>query len=116
MPHVVLNGNVEVIDIFKTIKPLFIKSDKGIIKTTEFFISKNRKNIIIKTLTIEERNKVSFLILINNREDGIVIRLYPDFDVLKTIGVKRSIVEVANQILKEFQSLKVGKTNLAEYL
>jgi hypothetical protein len=115
MPHVVLNGKVKVEDIFSKIKPLFIKFEQGMVKTTECFISQRYNSMIIKTLNIEKENKISFLILINDREDGIVIRLYPDLDVKKTIGVKKSLVEVAKQILKDFDKLTIGKTNLNEY-
>jgi hypothetical protein len=116
MPHVVLNGSVQVKDIFTRIKPLFIKMENSIIKSTEFFISRNEKSMIIKTLSIEKEKKISYLILINNRDDGVVIRLYPDFEIPKTTGVKKSLAEIAKLILKEESGLTVGKTNLTEYL
>ncbi len=116
MPHVVLNGSVQVKDIFAIIKPLFIRLENGIIKSSEFFISRDKNSMIIKTLSIEGENKISFLILINDRDDGIVIRLYPDFEISKTFGVKKSLAEIANQILKEHKGLVVGTTNLIDYL
>lgn len=116
MPHVVLNGSVQVKDIFTNIKPIFIRLENNVIKTSESFISRNESSMIIKTLSIEKEKKISFLILINNRDDGVVIRLYPDFEIPKTSGVKKSLAEIANQILNEYEGLSVGKTNLSEYL
>lgn len=116
MPHVFINGTVQVQDIFKKIKPIFVKLEDGIIKSNEIFISRSKNSMKIKTLSIEKENKVSFFILINDRDDGIVIRLYPDFDIPKTFGVKKSLAEIANQILKEFEGLIMGKTNLIKYL
>ncbi|MHA2156838.1 MAG: hypothetical protein ACXABU_15955, partial [Candidatus Hodarchaeales archaeon] len=95
MPHIVINGNIEILDIFKIIRPIFVKLDNEIIKSNEFYISKDKNSILIKTLSIEQENKISFFVLINNRDDGVVIRLYPEFDVPKTHGVKKSLVEIA---------------------
>jgi hypothetical protein len=90
--------------------------ENGIIKSSKFFLSRNEDSMLIKTLSIEKEKKISFFILINNRDDGVVIRLYPDIEIPKTSGVKKSLAEVSNQILKEFKGLTVGKTNLTEYL
>ncbi len=116
MPHVVLNGNIDIKDIFRSIDPLFIKTDDEIIKTSEFYISKDENNLLIKTLSIEKQEKISFLILLSKRDDGVVIRLFPEFDVPKTTGVKKSMAEVAKLILKNSKELKIGKTNLHDYL
>ncbi|MFX1334475.1 MAG: hypothetical protein ACFFAM_08520 [Promethearchaeota archaeon] len=116
MPHVVLKGSVHVKEIFTIINPIFVRLENGLIKSSEFFISQNENSMIIKALSIENEKKISFLILISNRDDGIVIRLYPDFDIPKTFGVKKMLAEIAILILKEFKGLSVGKTNLSEFL
>ena len=116
MPHIVLNGEVKVEEIFPKLQPMFFKDENGIIKSSEFYISRHKNSIMVKTLSIEEEKKVSFFILINDRDDGIVIRIFPDFDIPKTNGVKKSLVIIANQIQRDFQKLSIGKTNLTEYL
>ncbi len=116
MPHIVLNGEVRIKEIFPILQPLFFKDENRIIKSSEFYISRQENTMIVKTLSIEGEKKVSFFILINDRDDGIVIRLLPDYDIPKTKGVKKSLALIANQIRRDFQALSVGKTNLTEYL
>ena len=116
MSHIVINGDIGVQDVFEKIGPLFIKLEDGMIKSGESFISQNKTSMIIKTLSIEKENKVSFLVLINAREDGIIIRLFPDFDIPKTFGVKKSLAEIAKQILKVNNGLVIGKKNLTKFL
>ena len=116
MPHIVINGNIQVHDIFEKLEPFFLKLEDGIIKSSEMFLSQNKTTMIVKTLAIEKENKVSFLVQVNDRNDGVVIRLYPDFDIPKTFGVKKSLAEIAKLILKGNEDLIIGKTNLTKYL
>ena len=116
MPHVVINGNIQVQDIFEKLEPFFLRLEDGMIKSNEIFISQNKTTMIVKTLVIENDDKFSFFVQVNDRDDGIVIRLYPDFDIPKTFGVKKSIAEIAKLILKGNKELSIGKTNLSKYL
>ena len=54
--------------------------------------------------------------MISGRADGVVVRLYPKIDVEKTEGVKKILVELAKQLIATFPELKIGETNLDNYL
>ncbi|MDW5562643.1 MAG: hypothetical protein SA339_05390 [Methanomassiliicoccus sp.] len=116
MPHVVLTGVVALEDIFQELKPLLIKNDKDILRTMDVYLGRGNNSILIESLAIEGGRKATFLTLITSRDDGIVVRLYPKFEVEKTEGVKRILAEQAKQLLWTFPGLKVGETNLAQYL
>jgi len=117
MPHVVLTGNINSEMIFDQLEDLFIKLPKGILKTTNKYLDINKQAILIESLAIEQGNKTSFLTMINNREDGIVIRIYPGFDDFeKTYGVKKILAELAKQLMNKIHEINVGKTNLQEFL
>lgn len=116
MPHVVLLGNVEIEDIFRELKPVFIRNKKMILKTLESYLERDKNSILIDSLAIEEDKKTVFLAMISGREDGVVIRLFPKIEVDKTEGVKKILSELAKQLLSMFPELKIGETNLANYL
>ncbi len=116
MPHVVLNGKVHVKDIFDKINPLFIRNEDVILKTPNTFIDREKKSILVESLVIEEGNKTSFFAMISGREDGVVVRIYPGSEVEKTDGVKRTLAEIAKQLLVTFPELEVGKTNISDFL
>ena len=116
MPHVVLIGVVSIESIFKELKPLFIKDDLGILRTMEVFLEREKNAILIDSLAIEANKKRNFLSMISGREDGIVIRLYPKVEVEKTDGVKKILAELAKQLIQIFPQLKIGETNLSNYL
>ncbi len=116
MPHVVLNGKISVEEIFEKINPIFIRNQDTILKTKEAYLEKNKKDILIDSLTIEKGKKTVFLTLISGREDGVVVRLYPQFEVEKTDGVKQVLAELAKQVMQTFPEMHIGETNLQEFL
>lgn len=70
---------------------------------------------MIEGLAIEKGNKLNFLFMLNSRQDGLVIRIYPYYDFEKTMSVKKISAEVAMQILEKFPNTKIGKTNLQDF-
>lgn len=116
MPHVVLNGNVTLDDIFNKFKSVLIRNEDGILKTDNIYISRDKTIMLIESLAIEKGVKNIFLAMISGRDDGIVVRIYPGIEVEKTAGVKKILSEIAKQLLSTFPELKIGETNLLDYL
>jgi hypothetical protein len=116
LPHVVLTGDISLHDVFEKIEAFILHEDKNILKISDKFINKEGTSILVESLAIENNNKVSFLVLLSQREDGLVVRLYPQIAVEKTDGVKTILAKIADDIIEAFPSLRVGKTNLQEFL
>jgi len=112
LTHVVLNGKAAIENIFKELKPLMMRNENSILKTTDFYLERERKAILIDSLAIDADKKNVFLAMISGRNDGVVVRLYPKIDVEKTEGVKMILVELAKQLVATFPELTVGETNL----
>lgn len=115
MPHVVLKGAITLRDVFDNLIPLAIRNE-AILRTLKKYIDTDGKSILIEALAIEKGRKTNFLALLTRREDGLVIRIYPYSSVEKTAGVKKLLAEIAKQLLETFPNLKVGKTNLQDFL
>lgn len=116
MPHSVINGNISIETVFKDIKPIFIRSNDTILKTNDFYVSKDHKSILIDALCVKTGKKDTFFMLLNQRDDGIVIRISPITEVDKTDGVKMLLAQITNSILKSYDNVTIGKTNLEKYL
>ncbi len=116
MPHAVLTGKVALEELFRALRPIMIRKDQDILRTMDAYINGNGTSILIESLAVEAGKKASFLTLVSSRDDGVVVRLYPKFEVEKTDGVKRILAEQAKQILASFPGLSIGETNLTSYL
>jgi hypothetical protein len=115
LPHVVLKGKTSTEEIFNQLKPVFQRNNTTILKTKEAYLEKAKKDILIDALAVEGDHKTAFLALISGRDDGVVVRLYPNIAIEKTDGVKRVLVELAKQIITLFPEFTLGETNLSEY-
>ncbi len=115
MPHVVLNGKTSIGEIFDRLEPLFIRKEGTILKTVDFYVNREKNAILVDSLVVTSGGNTVFLALISGRGDGVVVRLFPKMDVEKTEYVKRTLVELAKQLLVKFPDLKVGDTNLGDY-
>ena len=102
MPHVVLNGNVSIDEIFNKLRGVLICNESRILKTDNIFMSHDKTSIIIESLTIEAGFKRIFFTMIGRRDDGVVIRIYQGSEVEKIIGVKSLLSEIAKQLLAAF--------------
>jgi hypothetical protein len=116
LPHVVLNGKAAIEIIFKELKPLMIRNENSILKTSDVYLEREKNVILIDSLAIDADKKTVFLAMISGRDDGVVVRLYPKINVEKTEGVKKILVELAKQLIATFPELKIGETNLDNYL
>ena len=116
MPHIVLIGKVSVESIFRELKPLFIRNENSLLKTTDVYLEREKNVALIDSLAIDADKKVVFIAMISGRDDGVVVRLYPKIIVEKTEGVKKILVELAKQMMATFPELSLGETNLENYL
>ena len=116
MPHFVLKGPVSIENVFNELKPIFIRDERILLKTTDIYLERGKNAILIDSLAIQSDRKTSFLAMITGREDGIVIRLYPKIEFEKTDGVKKILSEMTKQLIQIFPVFEVGETNLSEYL
>jgi hypothetical protein len=116
LPHVVLLGPVDMEEVFRRLKPVFVKTDRGILKATDAYVDRGKRCILVDSLAIEGGEKDRFLMLISQKEDGLVVRLFDVPEVERTEGVKRVLAETAKQLMETFPDLKIGETNLERYL
>lgn len=112
----VLKGKIKIENIFNKFEPIFLKHGVNILKTLDIYLDRNKTAILVDSLVIESNKKQSFFAVINSREDGVVIRLYPKQEIDKTDGVKKLLAEIAKQLLGQFPDFATAETNLSEYL
>jgi hypothetical protein len=116
MPHIFIEGQLDMEEVFRRLKPVFVKSDRGILKATDTYMDRSRRNILIEAQSLEGGEEERFLIMLSQWEDAMEVHLYPHQDVDVTEGVKQVLAEAAKQILEIFPELKVGDTDLDRYL
>lgn len=92
-----------------------IQSKPIMIKIQNIFIDKNEQRLLLPTLVIESENQ-HFLIEINAKDNKTTIRLFPETDPEKTIGVKTAMGLLTLNLLEMFTTIKIIKTNISDFI
>jgi len=114
MPHIVLDGKIDLESISEKFKPIFHKSD-SLIKIKEMYVNSKRWNALFSALVIDDSHQ-EFFIEVATRDKKTTIRLFPLTDPQKTDSVKQAMVLVFQIIKKEYHDLRISKTNLQSHL
>jgi hypothetical protein len=117
MPHVVLEGEVGFEAVADGIEPVFEREEGSIRKTEAVWRARDEQALLLEGRAIEGGAPRTFLVRVDAREDGLVVRLHDFSDhVDRTDGVKRTLALVAEHVQELAPELSVGKTNLEAYL
>ena len=114
MPHIVLNGKVDLLKIQDDFEPIFLKSD-SIIRVKEMYLNSSKNNALYSALVIDGTTQ-EFFIEVLSGDSKTTIRLFPLTDPEKTDSVKNAMVLICKSIKKLYPDIPIGKTNLKDYL
>lgn len=114
MPHVVFDKKIDLKKFYTSFEKI-IQTKPIMIKIQNIFIDKNEQRLLLSTLVIESKNQ-HFLIEINTKDNKTTIRLFPETDPEKTIGVKTAIGLLTLNLLEMFTTIKIIKTNLSDFI
>lgn len=116
MPHVILEGPVDLKKFYAEYQPLSLKADNEILKLQIIFISQAGDMALIEGLAIESGPPNRFFIQIISKNGRTTVKLYPWPDPEKTPGVKKLTALVARQLKAQSPEIKYGTTNLKDFL
>ena len=116
MPHVIVEGPLNISAIAASFQPIGKTGAEPIVKVSTCLISKQEKRLLLECLVVERRLTKKFYVRIDQRKGGVKISLDPLTDHEKTAGVKTAIALVAGQVCGMHDENRYGNTNLQDYL
>ena len=114
MPHVVFDKRIDLENFSRQFQTLILK-DPFLIKLIDVFLDKQKRTALIPTVVIDKIHR-QLLIEISTNKDKTTVRLYPDTDPEKTVGVKTALGIVARMIQTCYVDCRITRTNIDEYL
>lgn len=115
MPHVVIQGEVSLRELHEAFEPLEERHGRHVLKISDSFLSHQRELVLLDCLVFDRRPK-SFLMMLDQRDGRLSIRLYPPTDPEKCDGIRRLLALVAWRVKKSFPQCEYGSTNLESFL
>ena len=116
MPHIVLEGPVDLDLFYTTFRPTQERGEGAILKIQDIFISRDKKTVLLEAIAIEDGPPQRFFIQVVVKDSRTTIRIYPGTDPEKTPGVKKLLAIVAKLLQDQHKGMPYGSTNLREFL
>jgi len=116
MPHVTLEGSVDIREFLAGYRPVVLKGPREILKLQHAYLSTTDDEVLIEALAKEDGPAVRFLVQILIRDAVATVKIYPGNDPEKTLGVKKIIALVARRLKEQNPAVRYGTTNLKEFL
>ena len=117
MPHVVLEGEVDLQRLCERFEPVFERWGDDLLKIQRLYMQQQGEEVLLDTLVVESGHRQLFFIQLTRREGGAVLRLLPQTDPEKTDGVKRALARAAALVREHAAGeCRYGSTNLSEFL
>ncbi len=114
MPHVVLEGNINLEEFFNNNR-FFLREGDKIVRLDEILVNSMRSRLLVKATAVEAGVSRSYYINVLLKDSSITVRLDELTDPEKTDSVKTSLAVVASMLMKKY-GMKVVRTNIGEYL
>jgi hypothetical protein len=117
MPHVVLEGAVDLRRVVEKFEPVLDRWGDNVLKLRQVYLEQRGEEVLLDTLVVESGHRQQFFIQVTRREGGAVLRLLPQTDPEKTDGVKRALARVAALVREHAAGeCRYGATNLSDFL
>ncbi len=116
MPHIVLDGAVNLEKFFGAFQPAHEREEREILKTQDIFISQDKKTVLVEAIAIEDGPPQRFFVQVVLKDNRTTIRIYQGTDPEKTQGVKKLVALVAKLLRDQHPEIAYGPTNLSDFL
>ena len=115
MPHVEIRGPVRLSDFQARFAPRSLREGETVTKTVGAFLAHDGRTLLLDVVIVEGFLRQSFFLVLTEREDGAMVRLWPRTAPEKTAGVKRAVAWAAAWLQAGLPSSTVGTTNLEAF-
>lgn len=116
MPHVVLEGRLDIQRFCTVYQPLVHRESDKILKLQHAYVSTTRDEVLIEAVALQDGHPQRFLVQVLVRDNRATVKLYPGTDPEKTDAVKKTVALVARQLMDCSPGVRYGSTNIGEFL
>jgi hypothetical protein len=116
MPHITLEGQVDLENFCKDFEPINEHAEGEILKAQDIFINKKKDMLLLDAVVIEDGPSIRFLIQVAVKDKKTTVRIYSGTDPERTHAVKKLLALVAKKVKDTDPLIRYGTTNLPEFL
>ena len=115
MPHILVEGRIPLGDVARRHAPWSDRQGDWLVKFDRLYLETSGRAALVEALVVDRGHPQRFLVSLQAREDGVMVRCEPLTDPEKTAGVKRALALMAERLRAESGG-RYGTTNIPEFL
>lgn len=113
MPHVVIEGEVDLEAWVRDFTPILIRREGDVLRADRVFLDRECQNVLVEALAVEAGRKQPFYIKISLRRGSeATLRVDPMTHPERSPGVRDLVAKLASDLLERTPGARVGRTNL----
>jgi hypothetical protein len=113
MPHVVIEGAVDLASWVETFEPLVVRKGGDVLRADSAYLEREGRTALVEALAIEAGRKLPFYVKISVHDRGTTtVRVDPLTHPERSEGVREIVGRLGLDLLQRTEGAKLGKTNL----
>ena len=112
MPHVVIDGEIDLGAYAQRFAHLHITNTRDVLRTEAVYVERAGRALLIQALAVEAGRTQRFYVRVSAQEHGAGVRIDPLSRPERSEGVKRIVAEIGADLLARSPGAKVRTTNL----
>jgi hypothetical protein len=113
MPHVVLEGVVDLKSYAQQFEPIFLRNHHDVLRADHIFLSRDTRTVLIEALALEAGRKQPFYVKVSAHDrGGATVRIDPMTHPERSEGVRTLVAEIGADLLRRSPGARLRVTNL----
>jgi hypothetical protein len=113
LPHVVLDGAVDLERYAREFRPLLVRRGRDTLRVDGVYVEREGRALLLESIVVEAGRKLPFYILVSGHDrGGATVRIDPLTHPERTDGVRELVARVGADLLAESPGATLRVTNL----
>jgi hypothetical protein len=113
VPHVVLDGPVDLQRYADEFEPVLIRRGRDVLRVDRVYIERERRALLLESVAVEAGRKIPFYILVSAHDrGGATVRIDPMMHPEKSEGVRELVARIGEGLLARNPQATLRVTNL----
>lgn len=112
MPHVILTGEADLIEVARAFAPFRADAGGWIIRLKGIFASPDGRTAIVDCTAVRSGFSQDFYVRLEAKRGVTGVRVDPYMRIERNEGVQRAVAALARRMQSQFTAMQIEKTNL----
>ena len=113
MPHVVIEGSLDLAEFARSFEPILLRREGDVLRADALYLERGGRSLLLEALVVEAGRKASFYIKIAAHDRGsVTVRVDPMTHPDRSAGVRELVARVGQALLAFAPQARLARANV----